>query len=197
MVILGASGSGKTTLAKELLAVHPGAVLAIDPKGTLGGKAGLPGYVIVRSPGALKRLRRGYDHIIYRPGPGYTDLHSYDDAYRWAYERGKILVYTDEIYSTMRGTRSPDWQRACITSGRELGVAMISSTQRPKGIDPRLLTEAESIACFKLRKSDDAKYVAEFMGDQVIAPPPRYAFWFWKEGMEQPALARVQLRGGG
>jgi DNA helicase HerA-like ATPase len=197
MVLLGGSGTGKTTLAKAMLAIWPGTVLAIDPKGTLGGNRGLPDYVIVRSPGALKRLRRGYDRVIYRPGPTYTDIHSYDEVYRWAYERGKLLVYTDELFSTMRGTRSPDWQRACITSGRELGVAMISSTQRPKGIDPRILTESESIACFKLRRADDAKYVAEFMGDQVLSPPPKYAYWFWREGMEAPALARLALKEGG
>lgn len=209
MVLLGGSGTGKTTLAKALLGAYRGFVLAIDPKGTLGGPRGLEGYVIVRSPSGLRRIRRGYDRVIYRPGPVYSDLRSYDDVYRWAYERGKLLVYTDEIYSTMRGTRSPDWQRACITSGRELGVAMISSTQRPKGIDPRLLSESESIACFKLRKQDDAKYVSEFMGDEVIHPPGHwvgegktrkwvpvpYAYWFWREGMDHPRLARLKLEG--
>jgi DNA helicase HerA-like ATPase len=197
MVLLGGSGTGKTTLAKALLGAYRGFVLAIDPKGTLGGPKGLEGYVIVRSPSGLRRIRRGYDRVIYRPGPVYSDLRSYDEVYRWAYERGKLLVYTDEIYSTMRGTRSPDWQRACITSGRELGVAMISSTQRPKGIDPRLLSESESIACFKLRKLDDAKYVSEFMGDEILKPPPRYAYWWWREGMDHPRLARLKLEGEG
>jgi len=65
---------------------------------------------------------------------------------------------------------------------------MITCTQRPTGIDLRLLSEAEHYVCFRLRKENDRKRMAEVMGDKVVTHPARgHAFWYMRDEDEQPS----------
>jgi ABC-type dipeptide/oligopeptide/nickel transport system ATPase component len=204
MAILGASGSGKTTLAKALLqSIKAPIILVIDPKCTYGGIGGETGYEMIRKPKHLWRLGKKHTRIQYRPSIEHQNVEGYDEVYEWAYrtsqklhdkgQKQTVLVYTDETFQTMRGTKAPDWQRNAITCGRELGMGMIFASQRPRGIDPRVLTECESMACFHLRKHEDRKAVADAMGDEVMTVPPKFAFWWVRDGIYKPRLARLEI----
>lgn len=196
MILVGATGTGKTTLERELLRPLP-EVIVIDSKCTYGGKAGEPGYELVHNPRQLKRLRASVTHIQYRPDENHQSVADYDAVYQWIYRRGEIMVGTDEAFLVHHGSYAPDWLRACVTCGRELGIGMITCTQRPRGIDLRLMTEAEIFVAFDLRHRDDRKRMAEMAGDEFMIRPPKHAFWVWKAspaGMV-PALARLQLGG--
>lgn len=196
MLIVGTTGCGKTTLADHLLeAAKYETILVIDPKCMFGGKKGKEGYEMVRSPAQLRRMRKGDHRIQFRPDEKHSTVWDYDEVYRWAYRRRDVMVYTDETFAVMNRSYSPDGLRACITQGRELGVGMIFATQRPKGIDLRILTESEVFAMFALRHKDDRKRVAEFMGEEVMSPLPKFAFWFWRVGMTGPAYP-VKLKLG-
>ena len=124
--------------------------------------------------------------------------------YRWAYQQRNIMVYTDETFATMRHTQSPDWQRAIVTMGRELGVGAIFATQRPSGIDLRIYTESEHKICFYLANQDDRKRMAEEMGKVVMTDPQQaareasgephpYAFWQWDKATRKSRLAELHL----
>jgi hypothetical protein len=133
------------------------------------------------------------EHIQYRPDPEYQGAADYDEVYKWCYRRQDILIYTDEAFLVHHGSYAPDWLRACVTCGRELGIGMITATQRPRGIDLRLLTEAEIFAAFELRHKDDRKRMAEMGGEEFLTIPPKHAFWVWKAGGGEPFLARLKL----
>lgn len=206
MLIVGATGTGKTTLARKLLQSYPEdekqAVIVIDPKCTYDPQD--ERYKLIRNPGALLWHSRT-QYIHYRPDEDNQDVKSYDRVYRWIYKRRDILVYTDETYLTMRHTQSPDWQRAVITCGRELGIGAIFSTQRPSGIDLRIYTESEHKICFYLAHDDDRKRMAQEMGKMVMTDPvivaeqdgqPHpHAFWRWDSRGRVTRLAELNLGG--
>ena len=192
LILVGATGTGKTTLARELLKPFK-KIIVIDSKCTYGGKKGEEGYVMVNSPSALRNLRGSVDLIQYRPGERYQNPADYDDVYKWCYRRQDIMVYTDEAFLVHHGSYAPDYLRACITCGRELGIGMITGTQRPRGLDLRLLTEAEIFISFELRHRDDRKRMAEMGGEEFMETPPKHSFWVWRAGDKKPTLARLKL----
>jgi hypothetical protein len=197
-MLVGATGTGKTTLARQLLANWGGAILVIDSKCTYGGKRGEPGYKMVSSPGGLRWISGRTKLIQYRPDEENGGVDDYNAVYKWAYRRADILVYTDEAFLVHHGAYAPDWLRNCVTCGRELGIGMITGTQRPRGIDLRIMTEAEVFYSFALRHRDDRKRMAEMMGDEVMEEPGHHAFWFWRAGMAgPPAQLRLALGGEG
>jgi hypothetical protein len=192
MILVGATGTGKTTLGRQLLAKYP-TVIVIDSKCTYGGKGGEPGYELVNNPRALRRLRASVDHIQYRPDENHQTVLDYDEVYKWCYRRQNLMVYTDEAFLVHHGSYAPDWLRACVTCGRELGIGMITGTQRPRGIDLRLMTEAEIFVSFDLRHKDDRKRMAEMGGDEFMIRPSQHSFWVWRAGTQKPVLARLKL----
>lgn len=195
-LITGATGTGKTTLARYLLADYP-RIIVIDSKCTYGGKVGEPGYRLVHTPRELKGLRSSVDLIQYRPDETHQSVSDYDEVYKWCYRRQDLMIYTDEAFLVHHGSYAPDWLRACVTCGRELGIGMITGTQRPRGIDLRLMTEAEIFLSFELRHKDDRRRMAEMGGEEFLVRPPKHAFWVWRAGDRNPVLCRLKLGEGG
>ncbi len=196
MMIVGATGSGKTTLAARLLP-SSGALLVIDSKCTFGGVGGREDLWRVSTPSQLRRLPKKATRIQYRPDVAFQNIDAYDEVFEWAFRRQKVFVYVDETFLVMKGTYSPDYLRACITSGRELGIGMVFATQRPSGIDQRILTESEHFAMFRLRKKLDRERMADCMGEEVERNPKGFAFWHLTPTMEHPKLRVLELTNGG
>ncbi len=191
MIVVGATGTGKSTLVRQLLPAYK-SVLAIDPIGYLGatdGKGHLDGYKLAQTPDEVARLGKRHKLIQYRPRPEFHYWEPYDQVFHWVFERGNTLLFNDEAYRVMRNNReAPTWLNACSTAGRQRGVGMITCTQRPTGIDLRLLSEAEHYVCFRLRKEVDRKRMAEVMGDRVVTHPARgHAFWYMRDEDEEPS----------
>jgi hypothetical protein len=194
-ILVGATGTGKTTLGRQLLSGYP-TILVIDSKCTFGGKRGEPGYRLVSNPSQLRWCSKRHNLVQYRPDEESQGVDDYDAVYKWAYRRNDIMVYTDEAFLVHHGAYAPDYLRNCVTCGRELGIGMITGTQRPRGVDLRIMTEAEVFYSFELRHRDDRKRMAEMMGDEVMESPEHHAFWYWRAGMNgAPMQGRLNLGG--
>lgn len=167
LFICGKTGSGKTYLARYLTKSLKRLVV-LDGKGTLG----IPEWrlsewsenVDLKDPKAEYRLRA--------VPPLKTELAEFWDTVLMACLRaGNITVYIDELYAVCPPNRNPTPTLfACYTRGREFGLGMWASTQRPVWIPLVSMSEAEHFFMFRLQLLEDKQRLAAFMGKEIIEP---------------------------
>ena len=133
--IVGQTGTGKSVLGTRLIP-GDGRVIIIDPKASVRFES----FPVFTS--ASKLISSRPEYAIYRPGLSELgNLKEYDKVYTWILERGNTFCYTDDVVGIMSRTRSPDAFRGCYMLGRERGVRMLSSFQRPVNVPPFMLTD--------------------------------------------------------
>lgn len=174
MVIVGMTGSGKTFFAEKILAWRKH-VIVYDLKGEIKWK----GYAICKSFETLQECE--YPKIIFKPPLEFIrDKEQVEEFFRWVYDRGNCTLYVDELMTTCFKGQISYWLLAIITRGRELGVSLISSTQRPKQVPVTVFTESENWVVFRLQAYGDAKRIEENFGidAESIQRLPKQVFYF-------------------
>lgn len=187
VLLAGKTGSGKTYAAEHLLA-HVRRLVVIDSKGTLGGwnllepdfqdwwqfSRGKAGRFRIRAP------------IVDKPELWFETL------FERLYHIGDLTLYIDEAYQVTSGPMPGKWLRALYTRGRELGIGVWASTQRPASIPIILVSEAENIMVFRLNWPEDRKRLAGVVGPEVARPvKEKYAFWFYRAEDDTPILVKL------
>lgn len=184
------TGSGKTTLVEVLLRERD-FVLVWDTKGMINWR----GYELHRSLESLHQSKAR--RLIYRPlyrefaNPDVQEL-----AWQWVYQCGNRTVYVDETAQVCRGPLVfPHHYGACFMQGREMGVEMWSSTQRPAQIPGFVLSESEHIYAFRLRLKRDRARVEELTGIPAnrIAALPKLKFLYAPQDGEIRGPLRLKL----
>lgn len=105
--------------------------------------------------------------VVIRPtGLMMQDGSFFNDLFGWIYLRGNTLVLIDEASQVCRNRTFPSAGLLdMVTRGRDRGVAVWSATQRPLAIPVVLLSEAEHVFCFELRRKADRKTVDDYTQD--------------------------------
>lgn len=197
VLVAGRTGSGKTYLARKYLAWFPARVVALDTKGTLQWtEVPQQDLQLVRTLEQLKRARAR--RVIYRPNWDEMTPEGYDEFFWWCYAHGgPLVVWVDEAMSVCPSPfQMPEYYRAILTRGRELGVSAWSLTQRPTGIPQVILSESTHFFVFDLRlKQDREKLVFVTGAEELYELPGKYRFWYYHVEDDRAILA--QLREGG
>lgn len=165
--ITGKTGSGKTFLARYLTRKIKRLVV-LDGKGTLG----TPDWALEPFEQNIEKLN-SKEPFRLRAVPGLkTDLTAYwDDVLETTLRAGNVTIYIDELYAVVppNKTASPTLF-GCYTRGREFGVGVWASTQRPVWIPLVAMSEAEHFFMFRLQLMEDKQRLAAFMGADVLQP---------------------------
>jgi energy-coupling factor transporter ATP-binding protein EcfA2 len=164
--ITGKTGSGKTYLARYLTQKVKRLVV-LDGKGTLG----TPEWKLEAWEGNSHKLQ-GNEPIRLRAVPPLkSDLGSYwDDILETCLRVGNITVYIDELYAVVPPNKQASPVLfACYTRGRETGLGIWASTQRPVWIPLVAMSESEHFFMFRLQLWEDKQRLAAFMGNDVLA----------------------------
>jgi energy-coupling factor transporter ATP-binding protein EcfA2 len=176
--ITGKTGSGKSFLARYLTRKIKRLVV-LDGKGTLG----VPDWNLTDwEPGA--NLSDPSKEFRLRAVPSLKiDLVDYwDSVLEKCLRSGNITIYIDELYAVVppNKTASPTIF-ACYTRGREFGLGMWASTQRPVWIPLVAMSEAEHFFMFRLQLLEDKQRLAAFMGSEVTQPVlDEHGFYYMK-----------------
>jgi hypothetical protein len=194
--VTGKTGSGKTFLMQHVTKrVRRLAVL--DGKGTLGGW-NLEPY----GQAGLSKLRQGEDvrlRVIYTPG---EDVETYWLTILEAlYSVGNLTIYIDELYVVNGGpsTRPSPIMNALYTLGRELGIGVWATTQRPSWVPLVHMSEADHFFIFRLNMPEDRQRMAEVTGVTNVLEPIRdpYGFFYmipeWDEADYREKLRVKEL----
>lgn len=183
VLITGKTGSGKTYLARYLTrAVRR--LVVLDAKGTLKSW-GLEDYTTA----ARSKIVSGEPvRVRILPPFGGDPLEFWDEALSVVYAAGNCTVYIDELYAVCPPNLRPSnvlW--SLYTRGRELGVGIWASTQRPVWVPLFALSEAEHFFMFRLQLDEDRKRMAAFMSPVVIRSiRDEHGFFYSLAGMDEP-----------
>jgi len=173
----GKTGSGKTFMAHYLLR-QLGRVIVIDPKISpaitawkfMDQKEGFD----LLAKGEKARVRVFEPPVIDKDG-----FPNWDSIFQFAWNLGDVTVYIDEMYSVSKAGQMTYPLRRIYTQGREHGIGIWASTQRPRHVPFEIFTEAEWGVCFMLRSAEDRKRIADGTGYEEINDPIRDAHGFW------------------
>lgn len=182
VLIAGKTGSGKTTLARKLLSNIKRLVI-VDSKSTLADWSQETWQEQFNRTIRFKNPR--VERLL--PPAGKDPGGWYAKHFERMYKECNLLLYIDELFNMPNDTDAQSWLRSLYTQGRERGIGVWSSTQRPKAIPLVALSEAEHFFIFQLNLLDDRKRIAEFAGDAVLEQPPDdHGYWYYNSRLDAP-----------
>lgn len=174
----GKTGSGKTFLAQYLLRSFS-RLLVVDPKMSLG----IPKWNLLEPERKIvKELEKGGSGRLrfYDPPAVNKDGEPvWDSIFELAWQLGDVTVYIDEMYGAVPNGHMSYPLRRLYTQGRERGIGVWSSTQRPSFVPLEMFSEAEWDFIFMLRMEEDRKRIAKATGAVEILDPIRDEHGFY------------------
>jgi len=182
VVAAGKTGSGKTYLMRRLCS-RVGRLVLIDHKSSLTDWSTEP-----NEEHAWRKLERG-DKARIRVV--YEDDDTYETAIARAFAAGDCTIYIDEIYGVVEPGRRSKALVSALTRGREFGVGVWTSTQRPAHLPLFVLSESDHYFIFRLNLEQDRARFAAFAGEEVkTVITDEHGFWYAAAKENRPRYFR-------
>lgn len=203
--ICGGTGSGKSVLADVYSAGMKETVIKVDIKNDTfarrrNGEPVWRGLVENEDFEVCESLRAvmdsTYKKIVYVPPFNEQEPEIYDELCKYVYDQCDTRLWVDETMLFCQGATSyPYWLRAIAVSGRSRSATLMCCTQRPVGIPPILIANSQHFFVFRMNNDVDRKKMADVTGcTKFLEPPPKYAFWYYREGDEIETVKQYRLK---
>jgi len=176
--VAGRTGSGKTFLVKKYLQ-HVAPVYCLDVKKTLYWP-GVPEKDIVYLDKFLDVIKSKAKKVVYQPRWQELTFDCYNLFFEYIYNKEEVVLWIDETMGIGTAIKYPEYYKALLTRGRELGISVWSCTQRPASIPLISMSEATHFFAFDLNLKKDRERIAEISGqEQFLRLPGKYVFWYY------------------
>ena len=203
--ICGGTGSGKSVLADVYTAGMEETVIKIDIKDDtysrrLKGEPIWRGLVENEDFEVVHSLEDVYKSefkkIIYVPPYNEQELEYYDQLAEYVYKEGNTRLWIDELMLYAESPlKYPTFMKAILVSGRARSSTLLMCTQRPLGIPAIAIANSQHFFVFRMNNEQDRKKMADVTGCQkFLTPPPKYAFWYYREGDETENVKQWTLK---
>jgi len=183
--IAGQTGSGKTVAARWYLRGMPGLKFILDTKGSFK----FPEYPAkrqitftrIKDLPDLVRSGKEVDCYIYRPDYEELDDYYYNLFFKFCYFLRNCTVFVDEVMSICPNPSTiPEYYKAILTRGRELGINVFSCSQRPSTIPVLIYSESTHWFIFNLAGGMDRKRLYSFTGEpEFLDSIPKYHYRYY------------------
>jgi energy-coupling factor transporter ATP-binding protein EcfA2 len=202
-VLIGQTGTGKSYLARRYLLPRTGRLLIIDPK----AEWEFAGCEIFERVGEIEA--RNPERVIYQPTRReLRDRDAHDRIYDWAYRRGELFLYTDEIGSMLDGFEAPPAFHDVYARGRSRGITALTATQDPARVPLAIFRQARKFYAFRVVFPDDVKRMQQLIPGYTSKPPtpeeiagfeahyghridPRFTFFYFDAETDAPARRMI------
>lgn len=130
--------------------------------------------------------------IIYVPSYDEQNEDTFNQFFRWIFERKNTILWIDELMSIGTQSKYPAELGRIMQQGRSKGIGVWSCTQRPSGIPTIVPANCSYFFIFSLSNDADRKKCVQMTGiEEVKNPPSGYNFWYYKMGDETAHLAHL------
>lgn len=201
--ICGQTGTGKSVVAEVYLAGYEN-VVKLDTKGEYyerkkkketiwrGLKEGTDFTVIFKLQDieSVKTKK-----IIYVPIEEEMNMEFYEALMKWVYKRENTILWIDELMEVAPSpTKYPPSLKSLYTRGRSKEAVVWACTQRPSDIPAIAFSQSTHFFIFTMQLPQDREKIMKGTGmPQFNMQPGGYNFWYWKIGMDEPVLAKLNL----
>lgn len=192
--VAGRTGSGKTFLVKRYLQeVKP--VYVLDLKKTLDWQNVEKAVYLDKLSKVVKTKSK---KVVYQPDWKEMKPDYYNEFFRFLYHKENVHVWIDETMGIGTAMKFPEYYKALLTRGRELGISVWCCTQRPATIPMIAMSEATHFFIFDLNMKKDRFRIAEIAGEEnFMKLPGKYSFWYYNMvESDKPILAKLVERRG-
>ena len=191
VLVCGMTGTGKSYLCENYLRGYQ-YVVKLDTKDETGerramGESPWTGlkegrdFTVCSNLSELDDIET--DKIIYVPDYDEQNEDTFNQFFRWVFERGNTIVWIDELMSIGSVNSFPKELGRIMTQGRSKGVGVWSCTQRPSGIPACVPSNSSYFFVFDMALPQDRKKLVETTGMvQMNKMPTGYNFWYYKMG---------------
>ena len=144
---------------------------------------------------------KGKYKIIFQPIPREQDkmvyhftkdpmINEFNELCHMIYKEGNMVLIVDEAMSVTTANLIPYWYKELIHVGGEMGLGVISISQRPMDVHNLPISEAEHLISFRLELEGDRKKIAGKVEQEAmkLGELPKYYY------MEYTAGEGVQWR---
>ena len=162
VAVIGATGSGKSHYVKKVLKKIKGRILIWDFKNEYSAE----GFTATTSLGDVSRALRGSKNARVAFLPSMDDkirAREFDQCCEFVYALGDLTFLVEELKFVTRPNWSPMAWSKITMSGRDLGIRVVGTSQRPASIDKDFFGNCTLVRCGALGYDDDIVVMAKSM----------------------------------